>query len=70
MKQYLTKPFNSSLLLVHIRNLIISRQRFKDQFQEKNELPVDSPNLADQKFVDDLIEMVKENLKYKKEEMI
>jgi len=59
---YLTKPFNSSLLLVHIRNLIISRQRFKDQFQEKDNLPVNSPNLADQKFVDDLKEKVKGNV--------
>lgn len=61
---YITKPFNEALLRARIQNLIHNRQLLRERFGSDvlltlDELPV---NKADQKFLEDLIKIIQNNV--------
>ena len=61
---YITKPFNANLLEVRVTNLLASRRRLRERFQQATEV---SPkeitlNTADEHFLEKSIRIVEENM--------
>lgn len=59
---YISKPFNSKLLLVHLRNLMDNHKRLKQFFGDKTTLSKESVSDVDKGFVDRFRELIEENL--------
>ena len=59
---YISKPFNSKLLLVRLRNLIDNHKRLKQFFGDKTTLSKESVSEVDKGFVDRFRELIEENL--------
>ena len=59
---YISKPFNSKLLLVRLRNLIDNHKRLKQFFGDKTTLSKESVSDVDKGFVDRFRELIEENL--------
>lgn len=59
---YISKPFNSQLLLIRIQNLIANRQRLKQMFGESH-IPIkESVNNMEQDFVNRFRTLIEDNL--------
>lgn len=59
---YISKPFNSKLLLVRLRNLMDNHKRLKQFFGDKTTLSKESVSDVDKGFVDRFRELIEENL--------
>lgn len=59
---YISKPFNSKLLLVRLRNLMDNHKRLKQFFGDKTSLSKESVSDVDKGFVDRFRELIEENL--------
>ena len=59
---YISKPFNSKLLLVRLRNLMDNHKRVKQFFGDKTSLSKESVSDVDKGFVDRFRELIEENL--------
>lgn len=59
---YISKPFNSKLLLVRLRNLMDNHKRLKQFFGDKTTLSKESVSEVDKGFVDRFRELIEENL--------
>nr|WP_172623074.1 two-component regulator propeller domain-containing protein [Flavisolibacter ginsenosidimutans] len=61
---YLPKPFNSQLLLVHIHNLIKSRDNLKELYAKRITLGVGKFEITtyEEEFLDKLVKLVEENI--------
>ena len=59
---YISKPFNSKLLLVRLRNLMDNHKRLKQLFGDKTTLSKESVSDVDKGFVDRFRELIEENL--------
>ena len=59
---YISKPFNSKLLLVRLRNLMDNHKRLKQFFGDKTTLYKESVSEVDKGFVDRFRELIEENL--------
>lgn len=59
---YISKPFNSKLLLVRLRNLMDNHKRLKQFFGDKTTLSKEPVNDVDKGFVDRFRELIEENL--------
>ncbi|WP_373057959.1 two-component regulator propeller domain-containing protein [Zunongwangia sp. H14] len=61
---YITKPFSEQILKLRIKNLLRSRNLLRDKFtSEKPILPADlAINSLDEKFLEDLIGIIRENI--------
>lgn len=59
---YISKPFNSKLLLVRLRNLMDNHKRLKQFFGDKTTLSKESVSDVDKGFVDRFGELIEENL--------
>ena len=59
---YISKPFNSKLLLVRLRNLMDNHNRLKQFFGDKTTLSKESVSDVDKGFVDRFRELIEENL--------
>ena len=59
---YISKPFNSKLLLVRLRNLMDNHKRLKQFFGDKTSLSKESVSDVDKGFVDRFMELIEENL--------
>lgn len=59
---YISKPFNSKLLLVRLRNLMDNHKRLKQFFVDKTTLSKESVSDVDKGFVDRFRELIEENL--------
>lgn len=59
---YISKPFNSKLLLVRLRNLMDKHKRLKQFFGDKTTLSKESVSEVDKGFVDRFRELIEENL--------
>ena len=59
---YISKPFNSKLLLVRLRNLMDNHKRLKQFFGDKTTLSKESVSDVDKGFVDRFTELIEENL--------
>lgn len=59
---YISKPFNSKLLLVRLRNLMDNHKRLKQFFRDKTTLSKESVSDVDKGFVDRFRELIEENL--------
>ncbi len=59
---YISKPFNSKLLLVRLRNLIDNHKRLKQFFGDKITLSKESVSEVDKGFVERFRELIEENL--------
>lgn len=59
---YISKPFNSKLLLVRLRNLMDNHKRLKQFFGDKTTLSKESVSDVDKGFVDRFMELIEENL--------
>lgn len=59
---YISKPFNSKLLLVRLRNLMDNHKRLKRFFGDKTTLSKESVSDVDKGFVDRFRELIEENL--------
>ena len=63
--EYLLKPFDDTLLLVRIANILENRKRFQQKFafsMDIKELNIDEES-SDKKFLDKAMQIVKENYK-------
>ena len=59
---YISKPFNSKLLLVRLRNLMDNHKRLKQFFGDKTTLSKEPVSDVDKGFVDRFRELIEENL--------
>ena len=59
---YISKPFNSKLLLVRLRNLMDNHKRLKQVFGDKTTLSKEPVSDVDKGFVDRFRELIEENL--------
>ena len=59
---YISKPFNSQLLLTRIQNLIDNRQRLKQMFNDSNTCSKESVSEVEKDFVDRFRSLVEKNL--------
>lgn len=59
---YISKPFNSKLLLVRLRNLMDNHKRLKQFFGDKTSLSKEPVSDVDKGFVDRFRELIEENL--------
>ena len=59
---YISKPFNSKLLLVRLRNLMDNHKRLKQFFGDKTTLSKESVSDVDKGLVDRFRELIEENL--------
>lgn len=59
---YISKPFNSKLLLVRLRNLIDNHKRLKQFFGDKTTLSKESVSEVDKGFADRFRKLIEENL--------
>ena len=59
---YISKPFNSKLLLVRLRNLMDNHKRLKQFFGDKTTLSKEPVSDVDKGFVDRFRELIQENL--------
>lgn len=59
---YISKPFNSKLLLVRLHNLIDNHKRLKQFFGDKTTLSKESVSEVDKSFVDRFRGLIEENL--------
>lgn len=59
---YISKPFNSKLLMVRLRNLMDNHKRLKQFFGDKTTLSKESVSEVDKGFVDRFRELIEENL--------
>ena len=59
---YISKPFNSKLLLVRLRNLMNNHKRLKQFFGDKTSLSKEPVSDVDKGFVDRFRELIEENL--------
>ena len=59
---YISKPFNSQLLLTRIQNLIDNRQRLKQMFSDSNTCSKESVSEVEKDFVDRFRSLVEKNL--------
>lgn len=59
---YISKPFNSKLLLVRLRNLIDNHKRLKQFFGDKTTLSKESVSEVDKGFVDRFRQLIEENM--------
>lgn len=59
---YISKPFNSKLLLVRLRNLMDNHKRLKQFFGDKTTLSKEPVSDVDKGFVDCFRELIEENL--------
>lgn len=61
---YVTKPFNSNLLQVQIRNLLNQRQRLRELFSHGSDIEIKkiSINITDEAFLNKVIQQIHENL--------
>ena len=59
---YISKPFNSKLLLVRLRNLMDNHKRLKQFFGDKTTLSKESVSDVDKGFVDRFRELIEEDL--------
>ena len=59
---YISKPFNSKLLLVRLRNLMDNHKRLKQFFGDKTTFSKESVSEVDKGFVDRFRELIEENL--------
>ena len=59
---YISKPFNSKLLLVRLRTLMDNHKRLKQFFGDKTSLSKESVSDVDKGFVDRFRELIEENL--------
>lgn len=59
---YISKPFNSKLLLVRLRNLMDNHKRLKQFFGDKTTLSKELVSDVDKGFVDRFRELIEENL--------
>lgn len=59
---YISKPFNSKLLLVRLRNLITNHQRLKQFFGDKTTLVKESVNEIDKSFAERFRRLIEENM--------
>lgn len=61
---YLTKPFELSVLEAKVRNLLLSREKLKNTYRKKIELKVDAslPQSADDKLIAKVMEFIDANL--------
>ena len=59
---YISKPFNSKLLLVRLRNLMDNHKRLKQFFGDKTTLSKESVSDVDKGFVDRFRELIEANL--------
>ena len=59
---YISKPFNSKLLLVRLRNLMDNHKRLIQFFGDKTSLSKESVSDVDKGFVDRFRELIEENL--------
>ena len=63
---YITKPFNSKVLALKVRNLLESRHRLYEAFADVKTLHLEPKNVAitsrDEKFIQQVLESVEENM--------
>ncbi|MGQ7947299.1 hybrid sensor histidine kinase/response regulator transcription factor [Flavobacterium sp. WC2509] len=61
---YVTKPFNSNVLLAQIRNLLNQRQRLRELFSRGSDIEIKkiAINITDEAFLNKVIQCIHENL--------
>jgi YesN/AraC family two-component response regulator len=65
-EDYITKPFNSKVLALKVRNLLEARQRLYEAFADVKTLHLEPKNVAvtsrDEKFIQQVLDSVEENM--------